>query len=216
MNSTLQSYYAERAQEHDRVYSKPERQNDLKKIQSYLSDAFEGLDVLEIASGTGYWTQFISLGAQSVLGVDYNLEVIDIAKLRDYRNSNVTFLRSDAYELKEVKDKFSGGFSGFWWSHILKEKRKGFLSVFHEKLNPGAKVVFIDNRFAEGSNIPISRRDEDGNTYQNRSLDDGSSYEILKNFPDKEELEKDFSEFGSNLQIELFEYYWIVSYKTKS
>jgi hypothetical protein len=33
------------------------------------------------------------------------------------------------------------------------------------------------------SNTPISRRDADGNTYQRRTLDDGSVHEVLKNFP---------------------------------
>jgi hypothetical protein len=34
-----------------------------------------------------------------------------------------------------------------------------------------------------GSSTPISRTDAAGNTYQQRRLDDGSSHEVLKNFP---------------------------------
>jgi hypothetical protein len=62
-------------------------------------------------------------------------------------------------------------------------------------MNRGAKVVIMDNRFVQGSNTPISRRDEFGNTYQFRSLSDGTSYEILKNFPKKE----DFEDFFQNI-----------------
>ncbi|MBU4486623.1 MAG: hypothetical protein KKD38_06805 [Candidatus Delongbacteria bacterium] len=53
----MKQYYAERAKEHDKVYLKPERQEDIKKIHEYLKDAFAGMNVLEVACGTRYWTQ---------------------------------------------------------------------------------------------------------------------------------------------------------------
>jgi demethylmenaquinone methyltransferase/2-methoxy-6-polyprenyl-1,4-benzoquinol methylase len=46
-----------------------------------------------------------------------------------------------------------------------------------------ARVVMLDSRFVPSSSTPISRRDEEGNSYQNRALDDGSTHEALKNFP---------------------------------
>ena len=41
-------------------------------------------------------------------------------------------------------------------------------------------MVYVDNRYVAGSSTPISRRDEFGNTYQLRSLKDGTHYEVLK------------------------------------
>jgi demethylmenaquinone methyltransferase/2-methoxy-6-polyprenyl-1,4-benzoquinol methylase len=37
-------------------------------------------------------------------------------------------------------------------------------------------VVFIDNMFVPGNSTPLSRTDDRGNTYQQRSLDDGRSF----------------------------------------
>lgn len=37
------------------------------------------------------------------------------------------------------------------------------------------------------SNHPIHRRDADGNTCQPRTLDDGSTHEVVKNFPTRDE-----------------------------
>jgi hypothetical protein len=41
----------------------------------------------------------------------------------------------------------------------------------------GARVVMLDNRYVSPSSTPLSRQDEHGNTYQQRSLDDGSVHE---------------------------------------
>ncbi len=49
----MKQYYAERAKEHDKVYLKPERQEEMLHV--YLKEAFSGLDVLEAACGPGYW-----------------------------------------------------------------------------------------------------------------------------------------------------------------
>ena len=59
-NQHIKEYYAARAGEYDRIYQKPERQVDLRKIESWLQTTLAGRAVLEIACGTGYWTQFYS------------------------------------------------------------------------------------------------------------------------------------------------------------
>ena len=57
----MRSYYKERAPVYDRVYKYPERQTDLRFLESYRPRQFSGLKMIEIAAGTGYWTQFISI-----------------------------------------------------------------------------------------------------------------------------------------------------------
>lgn len=56
----MKAYYQERAPVYDRVYSYPERQGDLRFLEEYILQQFSELRVLEIAAGTGYWTQFLS------------------------------------------------------------------------------------------------------------------------------------------------------------
>ena len=62
----MKEYYAARAKEYDQIYAKPERQTDLRLIEQWLPSRFEGARVLEVAAGTGYWTQFIAPVAASV------------------------------------------------------------------------------------------------------------------------------------------------------
>jgi ubiquinone/menaquinone biosynthesis C-methylase UbiE len=60
MNTDIVSYYKGRSKEYERIYSKPERQEDLKSATTILQEIFAGKQVLEIACETGYWTEKIA------------------------------------------------------------------------------------------------------------------------------------------------------------
>jgi demethylmenaquinone methyltransferase/2-methoxy-6-polyprenyl-1,4-benzoquinol methylase len=125
----------------------------------------------------------------------------------------VKFEVADAFALDGVAGDFDAGFAGFWWSHVSRARIRDFLRGFHARFGPAALVVLIDNRYVEGSNWPITRRDVDGNTYQQRRLDDGSEHEVLKNFPDAAELGRCLTSAGAgSIEITELSYYWAASY----
>jgi SAM-dependent methyltransferase len=95
----MTSYYARRAGEYERIYSKPERQADLQRLRDCLQRAFTGARVLEIACGTGFWTKVIAASAASVMATDVNEEVLALARAKPLPPGKVTFLRADAYSL---------------------------------------------------------------------------------------------------------------------
>ena len=93
----LQDYYARRARQYERIYAKPERQADLANLRESIPAIFDGRDVLEIACGTGYWTQFVATRAASVLATDVNEEVLELARLKAFPRGNVEFACADAH-----------------------------------------------------------------------------------------------------------------------
>ena len=204
----MKQYYNQRAREYENIYFKPERREDIQTLEVELQRRLRTKDVLELACGTGYWTRVISKTARSILASDQSAETLRVAKAKAL--SNVTFVQDDAFELKNASGDFNVGFAGFWWSHIPKSRYTDFLSSFGSKLSRGASVIFIDNTYVEGSSTPISRRDEAGNTFQIRQLQDGSTYEVLKNFPDDSELRESFSAYSQNLEILRLKYFWLV------
>jgi ubiquinone/menaquinone biosynthesis C-methylase UbiE len=207
---SLETYYAKRAAEYEKIFEKPERQADLARMRVDIPALFAGERVLEIACGTGYWTPLIAGKADSVLATDYNEETLAIARSKRYPKGNVRFERADAYALPAWPQKFSACYAGFWWSHVPVRKLKEFLTGLYERLQPGARVVFMDNRYVEGSSTPISRTDGDGNTYQSRKLADGSRHEVLKNFPSAADLQ---ARLGPRVELTEYEYYWLASYR---
>jgi SAM-dependent methyltransferase len=215
MSPDLVDYYSRRAREYERIYDKPERQADLAALRAWVRCELAGHDVLEIACGTGYWTQVCAAAARSLLAVDLAEETLEIARAKEYPFGKVRFGTADAYRLEDVPGDFSAGLACFWWSHIPREQLATFLAGWHQRLGPGARVVLMDNRFVEGSSTPISRQDTNGNTYQLRKLGDGSSQEVLKNFPPPWELLEAVQNTSLEPQITEFPYYWCLSYRVR-
>jgi demethylmenaquinone methyltransferase/2-methoxy-6-polyprenyl-1,4-benzoquinol methylase len=212
-STEMRAYYAQRAREYEAVYTKPERQADLASLRADLDRLLAGHDVLEVACGTGYWTETIARTARSVLATDVNDEVLAIAREKRYPAGTVRFQWADALTLDGVDGVFTAGFAGFWWSHLRKSEIGAFLRRFHATLGPGALVVAIDNRYVEGSSIPISRRDEEGNSYQQRRLANGRVFELLKNFPTEAELRACAAEQGEHVEIRSLTYFWRLRYQ---
>jgi len=213
-NSNLIEYYAKRAAEYEQIYQKPERQKDLATLRKLLKVELAGEDVLEVACGTGYWTQVVAQTATSILASDINDEVLQIARAKNYHGKKVVFEKRDAFQLSSPAGRFTAGLAAFWWSHLKKTEVASFLRQFHQALNRGAKVVFIDNKFVPGSSTPIDRMDEEGNTYQLRTLANGEKYKVLKKFPSESELRKAVSGSVDDIRYISLAYYWIFSYRT--
>lgn len=215
----LVKYYSRRAPEFEEIYQIPERQGDLSTLREYIRGTFRGRQVLEIACGTGYWTEILAESAASVFATDVSEEVLEIARAKNAirENNKVQIRNMDAYTL-EGAPIMSACLMGFWWSHMPRERIAEFLRVVHSKLRPGATVVIMDNRYVERSSTAISRTDEHGNTYQSRRLKnsgDDSNYEVLKNFPTKEELFQAIEPYGAQVHFDELRYYWILRYELR-
>lgn len=213
---SLQAYYARRAPSYDRVYLKPERQADLRAIERWIPGPFAGRRVLEVACGTGWWTVHAARDAVDWLATDLNPETIAIARTRTLPRA-VRFALADADALDGLdaggaEPAFDAAFAGFWWSHVPWPRLPGWLDALHARLAPGARVVFIDNRFVEGSSTPIARTDADGNTWQQRRLDDGTVHEVLKNFPTRDQACALLGPRAWRRDWIEHEHYWILDY----
>jgi len=207
----LAAYYARRAAEYERIYAKPERQADLAALKARIGKMFAGRRVLELACGTGYWTDVIAASAAQVTALDLNDEVLAVARAKP-NAAKVSFLRGSAYEIPDLGRRHDALFAGFWWSHVPLEKLDGFIADCLSAVAPGALIAFLDNRYVEGSSTPLSRRDARGNAYQLRSLDDGSTHEVLKNFPSESELIQRVSRHGWGAHVDLLEHYWLLTW----
>ena len=215
MDKTVE-YYAKRAQEYESVYDKPERQADLAALRARLAKACAGRAVLEIACGTGWWTQVVARGARGVTALDASDEMLEIARAKGDASGKVTYVRGDAYGIPDFGRRHDALLAGFWWSHVPLERLDAFLEAAGRAVAPGALMVFVDNRYVEGSSTPIARREAGGDTWQLRELADGSAHEVLKNFPSEGELIRRATRHGWGANVELYPYYWLLTYWSPS
>jgi SAM-dependent methyltransferase len=205
-------YYARRAEAYERIYAKPERQVDLERLREVLADYFDGRHVLELAFGTGYWTVPVAARCGRVVGVDINQEVLDIALAKTYARHNVEFMCADLYGDQPFGGPFDACLAAFWWSHVAMAELPTFVDAICRRLAPGAQVMILDNAYVLGSSTPISRTDYAGNTYQLRLLDDGSEFEVMKNFLDAEAAMNAVSHCATNVRFTTTDYYWYMTF----
>jgi ubiquinone/menaquinone biosynthesis C-methylase UbiE len=215
VKDALLNYYGRRAGEYEAIYAKPERQIDLASLKFMLQSEFAGHRILELACGTGYLTAAIAETAEFILATDQNEAVLELAREKRLPPGKVTFKRADAYMLNGLPKNLTAIFAGFWLSHVPRQEIEKFLRPIATFLPDGSPVVFIDNRFVEGSSSPISDMDADGNTYQIRKLLDGSSHRVLKNFPATHELLEMTKAHFDNVAVIEFEYFWLLKGLTK-
>ena len=211
----LRDYCAARAAEFDDDGRyPPERANDLASLRAWIPSHFTGKRAIDVACGTGSWTARISQSAASIVGVDINDKMLEVARRRPgvYR---ARFVTGDAYCLSDELGIFDAAFVGFWFSHVPRSRISQFLANLHRRLAPGATVLLVDNSEAFCQTIPISDRDTDGNTFQIRRLVDGSSYRVLKNFPTEAKLVAAITPFGANPQFWKLEHFWTLLYESK-
>lgn len=222
MTDLLHTYYAQRAAEYERVYDKPERQADLAAMRRWLPLHFAGRRVLEVACGTGWWTRVMAPVAAQVTAFDAAPQTLDVARSRaaaplpdgaSAPAALVEFVEGDAYTPPSNGAPWDAAFAGFWWSHVPRARLPAFLDTLHQRLAPGAPVIFLDNRLVPGSSTPVSPPDAAGDTWQERRLDDGSLHRVLKNFPDEAELREAVAAVDPGASVTLWRHYWALVYR---
>jgi len=209
----MQAYYAKRAPYYDDVYEKPERRADIAFLREFLPAAFARRNVLEVACGTGYWTQVIAPAAAAMTATDATPEPLALARARPGVQA-VRFELADAYALPLRLGQFDAAYAGLWLSHVPIGRRAAFLASLHRLLQPGARVVFLDNSEVQCIELPIAERDQEGNTYQHRRLKDGTLHRVLKNFPAQAELQSMIAGIGIAPEYRSLQNFWLFSYET--
>jgi SAM-dependent methyltransferase len=215
MHEAMKQYYAQRAPYYDSIYQKEERQEDLQSARTWLIHALQGKHILELACGTGYWTDALAPAATSILATDINQEMLDLASIKLAKHARVSLASADAFDLAHEsaisgKD-LNACFAGFLWSHIKREDQHDFLVQLRSVLGAGSALVLIDNRYVEGESAPIARTDLQNNTYQIRVQEDGQRVEIVKNFPTDSFLRKKLANFARDIRVERNHYFWMLS-----
>jgi SAM-dependent methyltransferase len=208
---TMIQYYSKRAEEYEKIYHRndPVRQKEQDQIKSDIMRIFTCKSVLEIACGTGYWTKYIAEVAESVTGIDASDDVLKIA---ESKNIKADFINCDAFSLEKVHGKFNAGCANFWFSHLNKKDIDRFLSGFHGKLLKNSSVFIADNVYVEGIGGELSGKDDNGNTYKQRKLLDGSSHRIIKNYYNEQELRGIFMKYSKDIDVRIGMCFWRVTY----
>lgn len=190
----MAQYYRERAAEYDEWFYRlgrydhgEEANNRWHSEAQEVFAAYDALgangDVLELAPGTGIWTEHIVRTARSITAVDASEEMIAInrAKLTGHGVENVTYRVADIFDWRPERQYDTVCF-GFWISHVPRERLDDFLRTVASALRPGGKVFFVDGRHESSSTATDHLLPTAEEQTMTRRLNDGREYQIVKNF----------------------------------
>jgi demethylmenaquinone methyltransferase/2-methoxy-6-polyprenyl-1,4-benzoquinol methylase len=191
----LREYYAERAPEYDDWYLRRGRYShgpdadaawaaELDEAAAWLASLPIAGDTVELAAGTGWWSPVLASRGELSL-YDANGEPLAIAtdRLAGLGLSARTEVR-DAWA--EPDRQVDALFTGFWLSHIPRERFAVFLGLCRRWLKPGGILAFIDSRRDPQSSANNHPTPEDDLSV--RRLNDGREFTITKIFWTPDEL----------------------------
>jgi demethylmenaquinone methyltransferase/2-methoxy-6-polyprenyl-1,4-benzoquinol methylase len=135
--------------------------------------------VLELACGTGWWTQRLARHAASVTAVDASPEAIALNRAR-VRSERVRYVEADLFSW-QPGDRYDLVFFSFWLSHVPHDRFEPFWEMVSRA---GDRAFFVDNLRKEIPELDALRRflqrdtSEDGVVV--RRLNDGREFRAVK------------------------------------
>jgi len=195
----MSRYYRDRAPEYEQIYYRdiPDRRREIDEEINRLEQLVKGKKVLELACGTGYWTQVMSQSASEIMACDLSGEMLVVAREKDYA-CPIHFAAADLYDMPIEMGTYDIVALGFWFSHHPRQDFDRLFDILIKGLKPDGLIWMIDSE----------RVDEHGNNYKKRFLDNGKEYIILKNYFSRSDLKAIFETRFTVKSLIYGHYYW--------
>ncbi len=153
--------------------------------------------VLEIACGTGWWTQWLARSAQQVTALDAAPEMLALNRER-VGLPNVRYEQADVFSWQPDRQ-YDLVFFAFWLSHVPEPRFEAFWRVIREALAPGGHFFLIDelrNAAAVASETSL------GGEVVARTVKDGRAFRAVKVYHGPVELTQRLRALGFDAEVE--------------
>lgn len=205
------AYYQARAGEYDEWFLRQGRYDhgpemnarwfaEVEQVARALEAFAPSGNVLELASGTGLWTQRLVTTAQTMTAVDSSSEVHDVSRER-LGGAPVRYEVADLFRWQPDRQ-YDTIFFSFWLSHVPPERLESFWSLVRSALAPGGRVFFVDALYEETSTAKNHQLEGPDAHAVTRRLNDGQEYRIVKVFYRPETLTEELTAWGWRAKIE--------------
>jgi demethylmenaquinone methyltransferase/2-methoxy-6-polyprenyl-1,4-benzoquinol methylase len=189
-------YYRARAKEYDESISGASELFEAGK--SLLLELGNFDSVLELACGTGYWTETLLKMGSAVTALDAAPEMLEIARAR-LGSERIRYQHADLFKWQPVEE-FDLVFFANWLSHVPPDALDDFFARVRRSLRRSGSVAILDQHAPSIADEVIAKED----IYAVRPLEDGRKFTIVKAFYDLKELESKLNKFGFEVVIHKF------------
>jgi SAM-dependent methyltransferase len=211
-------YYRARAGEYDEWWLRTGRydrgetinaqwRTEAAVVSSALAAFHPAGRILELACGTGIWTEQLLPFASQLTALDGSPEMLDINAAR-LRSPNVCYVHADIFSW-QPSEPFDVVFFAFWLSHVPPERFAEFWNLVRSCLAPGGRVFFVDSRRDPTSAARDHCLPEKEATLLRRRLNDGREFQVYKLFYEAKNLTDRLNDLGWRFEIRQTEHYFL-------
>jgi ubiquinone/menaquinone biosynthesis C-methylase UbiE len=212
------AYYQARASEYDEWFFRRGRYDrgtelnqqwfqEVEQVRSFLNRFKPDNKVLELACGTGLWTQQLLGHARHITAVDAVSEVLELNQQR-LQSSKVKYVQANIFTW-QPEEQYDVVFFSFWLSHVPSQYFESFWQMVSRALKSGGRVFFVDSKYEPTSTARNHHLGEAQAGTVKRRLNDGREYQIVKIFYAREQLEKRLSQLGWRVKVNETPHYFL-------
>lgn len=211
-------YYRARASEYDEWFYRQNRYDrgaeinrqwfgEVAVLRRALGTIGRVESALELACGTGIWTQELSRMAAQVRALDASEEMLAINRAK-VTAANVTYQQTDLFAWQPERQ-YDLVFFSFWLSHVPAERLDGFLTTVSSVVKPSGHVFMIDSRLEPTSTAKDNPLREDEEIIRTRKLNDGREFKVVKMFYEPNDLHQYLARAGFAADVRTTDHYFI-------
>ena len=204
------AYYRSRAGEYDEWFLRQGRYDhgpefragweaEVDQVRRELERFGPGGSVLELACGTGWWTEQLVRWAGRVTAVDASAEVLALNRRR-VGDEKVRRIQADLFAWRP-EERYDVVFFSFWLSHVPPERFEAFWEMVAGALAPGGRVFFVDSLRTELSTAKDHALPDPDDVVSVRKLNDGQQFHIVKIFYDPAALAARLRALGWRIEV---------------
>ena len=175
------AYFEARAPEYDDSME-PDQSDSVyaewQQLRSQVRSAWLTGAVLDLAAGTGSWTELFIDSAETVTLVDASASALEIARTR-FRGRDVEFVTADLFNWNPDR-LYDTVFSSFWLCHIPPKLVSNFVAQVESACRPGGKVVLVDEHTFDDPGLAVATARNDDPWVSHRTVQDGRDFRLVK------------------------------------
>jgi SAM-dependent methyltransferase len=206
-----QAYYEARAPEYDDWFERRGRYDrgreataawdrEKAEVREWLGGLdLAGADVLELAPGTGLWTEVLLDDGATVTAVDGAPAMLDALSAR-CGGRELTTVRADLFSWTPPR-RFDALVSCFFMSHVPDERFGPFCALVADAVREGGQVFLLDGSRVETSTAVDHVLPAACDQTMQRRLDDGRTFRIVKRYRDDDELLGPLAHHGVRAEV---------------
>ena len=212
------AYYRARAGEYDEWFLRTGRYDygpefraqwdgEVDEVRRRLAEFNPAGRVLDIAAGTGLWTEQLVRYADEVTALDASAETLAINRQR-VASDRVRHVQADVFDWTPDAA-YDVVFFSFWLSHVPPDHFAEFWGRVRAALAPGGRVFFVDSLRTERSTARDHVLPAEDDPVMVRKLNDGRAFRIVKVFYEPARLQRDLADLGWTIEVRATEQFFL-------